>query len=327
MSLLELLSGTNAYKTILSDTKKSTLSHAYLVSCADQQNLTTYLKELAKLMVCQYGKGCMDRCRNCSLIEANAHPDVILYPKKEGNILTQDVADIIAESHIKPLECDKKIFILSNAQTLNLPSQNKLLKTLEEPPKNVIIILGATSEYPLLQTVKSRLKKLEIPAFSNEQLFDALKEEFFDERKLKRAIACGDGTVGKAVQLYGDEKLAEISALAVDTLINMKSSANVLDYTQEILTTSPNEEEFLSVLEVLLRDVLLILNGKGDACGSSDAFKVVKEGVNFSVGAVIHAIDCVHKAFEKKKFNANSTMLIEWVLFQILEGKYKWQKL
>lgn len=327
MSLLQLLKGTNAYKTILSDKYKSTLSHAYLVSCSDQQNLTTYLKELAKVMVCDYGEGCEDRCRNCALIEQGVHPDVVIYPKGEGNILTQDVAEIIEQSHIKPLECDKKIFIISNAQTLNLPSQNKLLKTLEEPPKNVIIILGTTSEYPLLQTVKSRLRKLEIPAFTNEQLFEELKDEFFDEQRLKRAIACGDGTVGKAVQLYGDQNLAKISALAVDTLINMKSSANVLDYAQEILTTSPDEREFLSVLELLLKDMLLILSNKGELCSGSDGFSVLEKGVNFSLGAVIHAIESVHKAFERKKFNANSTMLIEWVLFQILEGKYKWQKL
>jgi hypothetical protein len=48
---------------------------------------------------------------------------------------------------------------------------------------------------------------------------------------------------------------------------------------------------------------------------------------NFSVGAIINAIEKTNEAFERKKFNANPTMLLEWLLFQILEGKYKWQKL
>ena len=57
---------------------------------------------------------------------------------------------------------------------MNASAQNKLLKTLEEPPKNVHILLGATSEYPLLATLKSRVKKLEIPPFDNQTIYKAL---------------------------------------------------------------------------------------------------------------------------------------------------------
>ena len=52
----------------------------------------------------------------------------------------------------------------------------------------------------------------------------------------------------------------------------------------------------------------------------------LKSAQNFSTGAILHAIETVLSAKKHKKFNMTPTMLIEWVLFQILEGKYKWQK-
>ena len=325
IDLLSLAVDTNAYKTILADKESGRLSHAYLVVCSDGDNLKEYLKILAKLITCgqsEPGK----TCRDCTLIDNEAHPDVLFFPKKEGSVVVDDVNELISESHIKPIESERKVFVVCGGETMNLPSQNKLLKTLEEPPKNVHVLIGATSEYPLLQTVKSRLKRVEIPAYSPKKLYSALSLEFTDEERLKNAIACGDGTVGKAVSLYADENLSLAVETAVDTLINMRSSADVLDYSQKISNLKSDINEFLSVLELLLRDVLAVLIGKEELALNSQAKRVVSEGVNFTQGAVVYALDKVNEAYERKKFNANPTMLLEWLLFQILEGKYKWQK-
>ncbi len=326
LNLTTLLQNTGAYKTVKCDKESNRLSHAYLLLSPDGDKLSDYLKLFAKLIVCTNGSPC-DGCRACRLIDDNAYSDVIFYPSNGANVVVEDVNSLISESYVKPLESDKKVFIISHAETMNLPAQNKLLKTLEEPPKGVHIIIGATSEYPLLSTVKSRVKKLEIPAFTNETLIDALKEDCPDTERLKNAVACGDGTVGKALALYEDDNLGQAIDLAVETLVNMKSSANVLDYSIKISSLSVELSEFLSVLELLFRDMLVISQGKEELVNSDRAKYVMKNSVNFSTGAIINALEKINGAYERKKFNANPTMLIEWLLFQILEGKYKWQKL
>ena len=242
-------------------------------------------------------------------------------------MLVEDVNSLIAESFVKPLEGDKKVFIISHAETMNLPSQNKLLKTLEEPPKGVHILIGATSEYPLLSTIKSRVKKLEISLFNKDKLFEALRQDCIDEERLRNAIACGDGTIGKALALYEDENLGVAIETIVDTLVNMKSSANVLDYTNKILALKVDLAEVLSIFELLFRDMLVTTQGKSELASSNKAKYVMDNSVNFSAGAIINALEKINQAQERKKFNANPTMLVEWLLFQILEGKYKWQKL
>lgn len=325
IDLTALLKDTNAYGAIKGDLQSGRLSHAYLFLTPDGDNITEYLKIFAKLIVCKDG-GC-GRCRACRLIDENAFPDVVVYPKNGETVVVEDVNSLINESYIKALESDEKVFIITHAETMNLPSQNKLLKTLEEPPKGVHILIGATSEFPLLATVKSRVKKLEISAFSSEKLCKVLEDACPDSERLKNAIACGDGTLGKALKLYSDNNLKDAIALAIDTLVNMKSSADVLEYSIKISGLECDIGEFLSVLELLLRDMLMISQGKKELVVSSNAEYVMKNSNGFTDGAIINALEKITEAYERKKFNANPTMLVEWLLFQILEGKYKWQKL
>ncbi len=325
IDLRSLLIDTKVYGVVKGDMDSERLSHAYLFLTPDGDNLTEYLKIFAKLIVCKDG-GC-GKCRSCRLIDENMHPDVILYPRESDAVVVEDVNDLISESYVKPMESDKKLFLISQAQTMNLPSQNKLLKTLEEPPKGVHILMGATSEFPLLSTVKSRVKKLDIPPFSADKLISALSKEYSDTERLKNAVAHGDGTVGKAVKLYADDNLSKAIDLAVDTLVNMKTSAQVLDYSLKIAELGSDLGEFMSVLELLLRDMLVITQGKSDLVVGGKADFVLANTSGYNTGAIIHALESITKALERKKFNANSTMLIEWLLFQILEGKYKWQKL
>ncbi|MBQ9756471.1 MAG: hypothetical protein IJV99_02600 [Clostridia bacterium] len=325
IDLTALLKDTNAYGVVKGDLQSNRLSHAYLFLTPDGDNLTEYLKIFAKLIICKDG-GC-GKCRACRLIDENSFPDLAIFPKDGESVLVDDVNSLINDSYIKPIECDKKVFIISQAQTMNLPSQNKLLKTLEEPPKGVHILIGATSEFPLLATVKSRVKKLEIPPFSPEKLVSALKGEYTDLERLNNAVECGDGTVGKAVKLYSDDSLKDAIDLVVDMLINMKSSANVLDYSIKISQTDSELSSFLSVLELILRDMLVISQGKKELCVNKNAEYIMNNSTGFSTGAIINALEKVTESYERKKFNANPTMLVEWLLFQILEGKYKWQKL
>lgn len=324
IDLLSLAKSSSAYRTLLSDKQNNRLSHAYLIVCPDENNLCEYLKIFAKLIVCNEN-GC-NECRACSLIEQGVHSDVAFYPKEGDSVLTSDINSIVSESYIKPIESDKKLFVINNGQTMNASSQNKLLKTLEEPPKNVTILIGATVEYPLLPTVLSRVRKISFAPFSEQALFDALKTDCSDTYKLKSAIACGDGTVGRAYALYKDDNLSKAMELGRLVLTEMRSSKDVLEYSVKIGESKIEFLQLVSVLEVYIRDMLVCL------CDSSDlAFDKVfaRKTINergFTKGAVIAVSEDLLQARQRKKFNANQSILTEWLLFKILEDKYKWQK-
>lgn len=324
--LLSLIKETGAYRAVEGDKKRGMLSHAYLLITADGANLDNYLKIFSKLIACKDGCACGE-CRACRLIDEGVYPDVYRFPKDGESITAEEVNLLIEESYIKPIEGDKKIFVLSHAENMNLAAQNKLLKTLEEPPKGVHILLGTTSEFPLLPTVKSRVKKIEIPAFTPEKLFNALKEDYPDEQKLKQAIACGDGTVGGVVSLYGDEKLSLVEDLVMDVLVNMQSSKDVLDYSIKISSNCQDISDFITVLKLTLRDLLVLTEGREGEVFNKSKISALKNVQNFCTGSIVYALEHAVEAEKRKKFNANQTMLLEWLLFKILEGKYKWRKL
>ncbi|MBO7345338.1 MAG: hypothetical protein J6U92_05315 [Clostridia bacterium] len=320
IDLFSLIKDTGAYRTVKAEKESGRLSHAYLILTQDKENLTEYLKIFAELIACKDGNPCGE-CRTCRMIKDGVFADLFVYPKNGQAIISEEVNELIEQSYAKPIESDKKIFILSQAQNMNAQAQNKLLKTLEEPPESVCILIGATAEFSLLPTVKSRVKKLEIPAFSDQKIFDALVKDYPDEERLKEAISCGDGTVGQAVLNYQDQKLKEITALVSDLLLNMKSSSDILEYSNKITKSKCDFATFLSVLELKLRDKLVKMLENG----SKGQTQTDQNG--FTAGALVFALESINGAFERLKFNANATMLLEWTLFKILEGKYKWQKL
>lgn len=322
IDLLPLLRETSAYKTVLSDKNADRLSHAYLVISENKDDVEKYLKIFAKIIM--FGGG---DARGERLIDGGVHPDVLTYPKNGETVLKEDVSDIIEESFLKPIECDKKLFLIYSGESMNISSQNKLLKTLEEPPKNVHILIGATSEYSLLSTVKSRLKKLVIPPYSSEKLFDALKDECEDLDRLAEAIACGDGTVGKILALYGDENLSETIALAEDTFLNMQSSRDVLNFSDRIMRLNDGVKGYITVMGLLNRDLLLYFNGGEKAVFNKKSLQKIKNAKGFNAGAVVSIADKIAEAEKRLVLNGNPQTVLERFLFAFLEVKHKWQKL
>ena len=326
IDLLGLISKTTAFKTVVKEKQKNSLSHAYLILSKDKLNLKNYLKIFAKAILCEEAFPC-GKCRSCLLIDSDSNVDLIVLPREKEAVLTDDINFLIEESYYKPIESKKKVFLIAQAETMNASAQNKLLKTLEEPPENVVIILGATSEYPLLSTVKSRVKKLEIPAFREEDLLFYLAEECPDKEKLKHAIACGDKTVGKTLELYSDKDFSLLLDTVDDTLINMNVSSKVLVFANKLSSLKCDLEKLLSVFEVRLNDFSKILSGKTNLVSDKTSIEVFKKTTNFTLASVIYILEKITLARKQKIANVNSATIIEWTLFQILEGKHKWLKL
>ncbi len=321
-----LIKNTWAYKAIKNEKEENKLSHAYLICCGDKDSLEQVAKIFASLLSCEKNEPCGE-CRACKLIEKKAHPDVIFYPKGEKDVVVEDVNNLIEESVLKPIEQDKKVFVILNADDMNARAQNKLLKTLEEPPKDVYVLMVAKNDFNLLSTVKSRVKKFEISPFSAQEIIQVLEKECNDLERLQVAVSCGDGTVGKARALYLDDNLLDCYVAVKKVLLEMKTSADLLKYSGLVSSLRCGLDEFLSVLELTVRDMLVIEQGRVDLVLNKQNLENFSHVEGYSAGALIYIQEKILQAKKRKKFNANAQMLIEWILFQILEGKYKWRKL
>ena len=140
------------------------LFHAYLISSGTEQEREALARELAQTMVCSSTeKRPCGECRHCRKALSGIHPD-ILYVERETDdkgvqrreITVGQARKMAADAWIRPNEADRKVYIIRDAQTLNLNAQNALLKLLEEPPAGACFILCADNAASLLDTVRSR---------------------------------------------------------------------------------------------------------------------------------------------------------------------------
>lgn len=211
-----LFQETNAYKMIAADARRGTLSQSMLVLFSDGVYLRPLLKECAKAFFCAE-----EGTRVAALIDSESYADCPMYPSDGGKLTADDAAKIIDESLLRPVEGDKKLFVLDGFQKTTALVQNKLLKILEEPPAGVCFLIGATAEHAVLPTVLSRMKKFSVAPFGERAVADALGRKYGVRDGVEGAAAACGGVFSLAEQLLagGGEsfRLAEQFILGSDT--------------------------------------------------------------------------------------------------------------
>ncbi len=318
--MLDLLRQTEAYKVIAQEKALGKLSHAYLFLSSDEKFLLEFSKIIAKVIACEEDEFC-DSCRACKLINNFAHSDVNFYPKKDKKLSVSDADEIIDESTIRPIELKKRIFIVHKVEELK-QYQNKLLKTLEEPPKNVTIILTAQNDTAVLPTISSRSKIFSLPNFSNEKLFEHFRKTLLDEKRLKTAVFLSGGRAFEVENYYNSEEAFSLYNEIIKMLSQMKSAKNVGAFSQELQKYQP--KEVVALLKTCLGGMLTFILGKSDEFLDQRLKTIAND---FRQGAIIGVIDRLNQLEKTATFNANATMLVDLVLFAIMEEKAKWQKL
>lgn len=307
----KVIRNTNAYKIIYGEKKRGELSHAYLIVCPDGVMLKTYMKLFASLIMCENDGACGE-CRPCRLINKEAYADCDFYPKDGDKIKTADIDDLVSKTIIRPIESDIRMFVLVGAENMTAEAQNKILKTLEEPPRNVCILIGATTDNALLPTVKSRVKRLDVPPFSDGEIRRALGDEYPDKAKLESAIALGGGKIGSVIKAYTDGNAEKMQAFCREVLFSMRSSKDVAKYSSKI--NKDNIKDFISILKSEVANLLVKDNRKAGDYG-------------YVTGALIAISDMLSEKERALYYNANAVMVADSVLLAILGEKYKWQKL
>lgn len=140
-----------------------TTAHAYLFSGPRSVGKQTLARALAQALNC-LAPPCGGRCRACRLIARDAHPDVrtLTRPADKKNVGIDEIKALREDASLKPLEARHKVYLLREAETLSEPAANALLKTLEEPPAGVVLLLTTTDASMLLPTVVSRCQHLRL---------------------------------------------------------------------------------------------------------------------------------------------------------------------
>ena len=196
--------------------RRGHISHFYLISGPRGSGKHTLARLLAAAILCQNPNRPCGVCHVCRKVLENSHPDFITVDDPEKKTVTVDlIRQTIADIYVQPNESDHKIYLFPRAQDMGIPSQNALLKVLEEPPKYGVFILLTDNPERLLPTVRSRCTLLQMRALSEDLLRRQLRYDFPEAsaEDIDAAIFRSGGFHGQARALL-TEGSADVSAFA-----------------------------------------------------------------------------------------------------------------
>ncbi len=313
-----VLLGQPAYKILKSQAVRGSLSHAVLVT-GDTMLTGEFLKLAAATALCP-NFGCME-CSDCRRALGGTHPDVLSYPQGE-KFAVSDIEKLIEDAYVRPMEGDRKVLLLHGCESMNASTQNKLLKTLEEPPRGVHMFLSAANLYDLLPTVRSRLRLLELRALSPEVISGVLERGGADRESAARAAALCGGSLDLAEQL-STKKGAGCAGLCAEILERLKDEGGTAYYAGEAAQYSGGySRTFLAAMQQQLR-VLLRLKNRLDVPGFTDAQKKEYDRTlnQFTNRAIIEIISYTGECALGLHYNANFGMTVDGLLLKILSAK------
>ena len=238
--------------------EKNRFSGGYIFSGPEGIGKKMVAKIIAQKLNCtaDSGKPC-GSCSSCLKIEKMQHPDVHIIENDESQIKIEAIREIKREASLRPYEGVMKVFIIDNAHKLNPEAANALLKILEEPPKNSVIILITHKVQTIFLTVTSRCKQIRFAALARGSLESILIKDYFVSKDTAHFLSyyC-EGRLGFALKLK-DSRIAEEKNKIFDSFLLSEKPLDLNYFSQ----SKDQLRICLNVLASWLRDVYLLKAG------------------------------------------------------------------
>jgi DNA polymerase-3 subunit delta' len=243
--------------------------HAYLFTGPEGVGRRTLAAEFTRALLCQQTDSPCGQCRNCMLAAKGAHPDAfIIAPILSGKrvraekIRIEPVRQLIYDLTLKPVEARRRVARLLNFDAANEQTQNALLKTLEEPPNNVVLLLTAESSEGLLPTIVSRCEVIALRGLPLATVREALITRWLvDAARADLLAHLSGGRLGWAVRLAQDGEALEERNQKLDDLRALLRGSRVerFAYADRLVreSTSDRVQDTLALWGSFWRDVLL----------------------------------------------------------------------
>lgn len=240
----ENIVGNNKIKQELKDAiKNNTISHSYLFSGEDGVGKKLFAKEFAKMILCLSDDKYCNKCSSCIKFDSENNPDFVMLQPDGNSIKIAQIREMQENVYKKPIVSNKKVFIIDDSDKMTEEAQNSLLKTLEEPPEYIIIILVASNENKLLNTIKSRCLKIGFNNINKTELMQYISSEKIMENPSDNLLAMSNGSIGKLIKI--NQNLEEYSEIEKNTnslingnisnIVELMNNFNVLYKSKDII--------------------------------------------------------------------------------------------
>ncbi len=250
------------------------VGHAYLITGLEQVGKTTLARTFAQALNClaeEMGERPCGQCRACKLIANDRHPDVrLVLPEVSGRgqlaLKIEAIRQLQRDLNLGAYEARTKVAILKCFDAANANAANAFLKTLEEPPNNVVLLLTADDADTLLETIRSRCRNLHVRPLVPDLIEQSLAVRWQVPASEATVLAhLADGRLGWAVQAARDSTILKTRQTQLETLYDALAGNRVARFALAD-KLSRKAEELPDVFKTWLswwRDALLLTQANG----------------------------------------------------------------
>ncbi len=317
----------HAIRLLQNSIETGRVSHAYLFSGPRQIGKATLAREFAKALNCLEPDRPCGRCRSCKKIEASIHPDVQVIDLEEGskNIGIDAVRRLQEGVALRPFEGQTKVYVIEDVELLSEPASNALLKTLEEPPPSVVLVLTTPDATSLLPTVASRCQQVELRPLPPVAVEAALRERHgVDPERARLLASLARGRMGWAVQAASNRNALDKRSELLEKLLALPGMGLVgrFAYAAELATLYGRDPEAarstLEMWQSWWRDLLLSRLGLTKLVVNVDLRgRVGTEASGYSVEALGRMVRSIQKTISLLGQNVNPRLALEALMLSV----------
>lgn len=301
------------------------VSHCYVFEGPKDMGKLNLAFVFAQSLFCNcFNDDPCNNCNNCKKINSMNHPDLHILDLNEKSIKREDVDELIENIYKKPYEGYRKVYIINNADLMTVQAANTFLKTLEEPPKDTVIILLTTNINLLLPTIVSRSQVIKFKKTSIKEIQTYLIKNYkIDEQKASVISNYSKGILNKAVNIINEKDDIIKRREEIINIFNkiIKSDAEVIfnleSYFEE---KKDNIDEILEIFMLWIRDIIFVKNNINNLIINSDYLDLLFEhGKMLNKGSGDELVNYLQGVSDNIKSNVNYKLIIDKMLLRIQE--------
>ncbi|MFH1202356.1 MAG: AAA family ATPase [Candidatus Omnitrophota bacterium] len=261
MSFQDIVGQDKIINYLLGAYKNDRIYQSYLFYGPQAIGKLELARNFAKLLNCQDNQyDACDHCSSCIKINNNNHPDIhFIGPDLTGFISIEAVRNLGRAINLRPFEARKNVFIISDAHCLTDEAQNGLLKAIEEPTKDAIIILITSRIDLLFATIISRCQRLRFSALGPEKLKEVIKRKHLTEERYAHFLAYFSEGSLKEANKYMDTKFLYYRDKIIGFVLRPRSLN--LEGLLDDFRDKEKARDLLKLLVSIFRDLLLLKIG------------------------------------------------------------------
>ncbi|AJA46173.1 DNA polymerase III subunit gamma/tau [Clostridium pasteurianum DSM 525 = ATCC 6013] len=337
--------------TLKNQVKDNRIAHAYLLCGTRGTGKTSTAKILSKAVNClnpRDGEPC-NQCEMCKKINNGLSIDVTELDAASHNGV-EDIRNIIDDVQYPPHEARFKVYIIDEVHMLSMGAVNAFLKTLEEPPKNVIFILATTDPQRLPITILSRCQRFDFKRIKKDDMFYRLREIvtnqgiFADDRSLNLIARISDGAMRDALSILDQAISTGNGKVQYDDIINMlglvtneylikitselieKNIENAMKIIDDVVISGKDINIFIKDLTIHMRNLMMVKiskNAQDILDMSQENIKLIKDqSEKIRVEEIMRYIKILQDTEEESKWSKQSRIYLELAIIKMCKIEY-----